>query len=104
MGRTETGVLFASGSDTSQQAADSIAPSASALRQIVLEAIRSRRRDGATCDEIEASLAMKHQTASARITELKADQSVVDSGARRRTRSNRNAAVLVAAEFVVRKQ
>jgi hypothetical protein len=84
------------GTDTSLDAAKSIRGDASRLRSIVLRAIRARGPQGATCDEIETELNMRHQTASARIRELVLAGHVVDSQQQRKTRSNRNAVVYLA--------
>ena len=53
---------------------------------------------GATCDEIELMLNMRHQTASCMITFLKDDGFVCDSGLRRNTRTGRKAIVWVIAK------
>lgn len=50
-----------------------------------------RRRGVATCDELEQSLNLKHQTASARITELLSQKQIVPTGQTRPTRSGRAA-------------
>jgi len=50
---------------------------------------------GATCDDIEYCLGMLHQTASARIYELRRMCLLVDSGWRRLTRSGRKAAIWI---------
>jgi predicted ArsR family transcriptional regulator len=47
----------------------------------------------AICDEVEAALGMRHQTASARFTELKRDGVIVHAGKWRKTRSGRYASV-----------
>ncbi len=46
-----------------------------------------------TCDEIEVLTGLRHQTASARVNDLKRAHRICDSGVRRKTRSNRNATV-----------
>lgn len=46
-----------------------------------------------TCDEIEMITGLSHQTASARVNDLKKAYRIHDSGERRKTRSNRNATV-----------
>lgn len=83
-------------SATSAAAAESIAPVMSVLRQKVLDAIRSCGTHGATCDELEDLLALRHQTCSARVYELRNHEMIRDSGTRRMTRSNRQATVWVA--------
>ena len=82
---------YVRGSDTSEAAALSIEPLAGSLRAIVLSTLRV---GGAmTCDEIEVELAMRHQTASARIRELALAGHIYDDGQRRKTRSGRFAVV-----------
>jgi len=71
---------------------NSILPHASRLAQDVFRVIS---RGGATCEECETALGMKHQTASARCRELRDRGLVRDSGRRRKTSSGRWAAVLV---------
>lgn len=83
------------GSETSREAAQSIRGCAGKLAAQVLAEIV--RLNGATCDEIEVSLSMKHQTASARMRELALAKQIVESGEKRLTRSNRNAVVWVKA-------
>jgi hypothetical protein len=86
----------ARGSDTSSDAADSIEPIAPLLRERVLNIIKTAGPMGLTCDECEAVLGMRHQTVSARVTELRNETRIVDSGQRRPTRSGRKATVWVA--------
>lgn len=89
---------FVSGSDTSAAAAASITPSAAqAMRDTILASVTASASVGLTCDEVEELHNMRHQTASARIKELKDEGLLLDSGRRRDTRSGRKAAVLVAA-------
>lgn len=86
---------FVSSSDTSWAAAQSIAPVASNLRAQALAAIKDSK-DGLTCDEVEALLGMRHQTASARLRELAKAEAIIDVGRRRQTRSGRQAVVWTA--------
>lgn len=91
--------LFADGSDTSQAAAASV--DAASLRAEVFSVIDSSGAYGATCDEVEAALGMRHQTASARVYELagkggklkKCEPRIADTGRRRLTRARRKAVV-----------
>jgi hypothetical protein len=78
--------------DTSIAAAKSVEPSATALRKKVLD-YASLQHEGVTCDDVEAKLSMRHQTCSARIRELVMFGQLVDTGARRKTRSGRSARV-----------
>jgi hypothetical protein len=87
--------LFHNGSDTSRDAARSMDPHAGNCRRAILDHIRAAP-DGATCDEIEHALRMRHQNVSARLRELSLEDLVRDSGDRRPTRSGRRARVYVA--------
>lgn len=78
-------------SETSKEAAVSIAETAGSLRETVRCEIIYHR--GATCDEVEAALDLRHQTASARIRELFLQGKIYDSGQKRKTRSGRSAVV-----------
>ncbi len=83
-----------SGSDTSTEAAQRAMPRAGSDALMVFMAIRERGARGATCDELEESLQMQHQTCSARINGLVRKGLVKDSGECRQTRSGRPARVL----------
>jgi hypothetical protein len=91
----QTDVPFVVGSDTSQQAAKDKLPTAMSDEARVLAFIDKCGGHGATDDEIEVALQMLHQNASARRYALASKGLVVDSGVRRRTRSNRRAVVWV---------
>jgi hypothetical protein len=93
---------YAAGSDTSFMAAEAIAPMVTKLQNMVLGVMLAKGTDGATCDEVEVALEMPHQTASARINELKEDdveagrpQMLFDSGNRRKTRHGQLATVWI---------
>jgi len=66
------------------------------MRSRVLGFIESTFIHGATDDEIEVALGMRHQTASARRRDLVLSGLAKDSGKRRKTRSGRSATVWVA--------
>lgn len=85
--------LFVAGSDTSKEAAESIAKDTPRLNRLVLEEITEA--GGLTCDEIEVRLSMTHQTCSPRVHELKEAGRIRDSGMRRKTRGGRSATVWV---------
>lgn len=89
---------FARGSDTSEMAAASMVPSADSIRERVRNYIASRGLDGATCDEVQYALDMLHQTASARVTELRLRGDIIKSGEKRRTKAGRLAAVYLTVE------
>lgn len=84
---------YASGSDTSLAAAQSLERDVESLRGLVADFVRGRALLGATCDEIEAALDLRHQTASPRVYELEKQRRLYDSGQRRMTRSGRAAIV-----------
>lgn len=84
---------YVRGSDTSAEAADSIDPNMlSRLRRLVYEHVR-KCRDGSTCDEVEAALTMRHQTASARLREPELTGFLQTSDEKRPTRTGRSAHV-----------
>lgn len=87
------------GSDTSEAAAEEIAEHAPNMRQRVYATIVARREYGATDDELEVEMRLRHQSLSARRRELVLQGYVVDSERARRTRSGRVAVVWVAKEF-----
>jgi len=86
---------YVRGSDTSEAAAASVDETTPYLRRRVFDYISARGAEGATCDEVEGALDMRHQTASPRVNELAGRGAIVDSGRRRKTRSGRSAAVYV---------
>lgn len=87
----QPGLARADGPDTMKQAARDIGHVSGELRARALAHIEAA--GGATCDEVEVGTGMSHQTASARIRELRQLGSVRDSGQRRPTRSGRKAIV-----------
>lgn len=89
-------IPFVRGSDTSEAAAASKEDTSRTDEECVLAYIRSRGPRGATDDEIELMLGMRHQNASARRRSLVLLGFVRDSGMRRMTRSSRLAAVWIA--------
>ena len=82
--------------DTSARAALSIAEFGPTMRTAILSYVVARRAEGATCDEIEQALNLRHQTASARVRELVELGLLTVTPARRMTRSRRTAQVYVA--------
>jgi hypothetical protein len=84
--------------ETSKDAADSMIPHAPNQRQRVWEFIHGRGGFGATCDEVEMRLEMLHGSASTRLLELEHLGRVETAGAKRLTRSNREAMVYFAIE------
>lgn len=89
------GLPFVRGSATSEDAAAAKRGSASSDQERVYAFISGRWIAGATDDEIEEILGMRHQNASARRNALVRAGRVKDSGLRRPTRSGREATVWV---------
>ncbi len=88
---------FERGSETSLAAARSMEESAPTLRDRVEEYVKRCGTSGATDDEIEEALGLRHQTASARRRELELLGRIVKGPAFRLTRSGRRAGVYLAA-------
>ncbi|MAG24655.1 hypothetical protein CMI47_03660 [Candidatus Pacearchaeota archaeon] len=82
--------------DTSIAAAESVADMAPTLRRKALEVIAAG--GGATADEVAAQLGVSVLAMRPRITELKQQHLIRDTGIRRRNASGRSAAVLAVAE------
>ena len=97
MGYTQMGIPFVDGSDTSRAAATSIG-SGERAKIRVMQAMRDCGKNGATCEEIELLLGMRHQTTSARIRELTKIGLVVDTGLRRTNTSGCTARVYCAVD------
>ena len=87
----------AQGSGTSAIAARMLAGKLGELQQKVLDCIRACGEEGATDDEIEKILGMRHQTASARRRELVLGEVIIDSGRTRINASKRPGTVWVVA-------
>ena len=79
--------------ETSGEAWASVLAYLGEIDRRILSHVRDRR--GATADECLVALNMPHQTASAQLSHMAAAGLVVDSGARRPTRSGRAAIVWV---------
>lgn len=77
--------------DTSREAARSMYPDASRLRQMCLMALR--REVEATADEIAAVLDLSVLTVRPRFTELSKSGAIADTGFRRKNESGRSAKV-----------
>ena len=84
---------FVKDSDTSFAASRSFG--ADSLRELVRAHIASQGRNGATCDEVEVALDMRHQTCSARCRELVLKGGIIKTVSVRPTRSGCKAHVYV---------
>lgn len=88
--------------DTSQAAAASVANDTETVRNHVWSYVRSTGLLGATCDDVEQRLGLRHQTASARLWELNHKLGLIgDSGRRRPTTTGRRAIVWVLTSYLV---
>lgn len=85
------------GDEQSEAAFDSMSESAAALRAVMYTLIDQRGTFGAITDELEALLGLLNQTASPRMSELKAQERIIWNGERRPTKSGRQAKVFVSA-------
>lgn len=84
--------------DTRRAAREMNRPKAPAQREAIVDHIRSRGLDGATTDEIEMALGLPHQSASARVTELRDAGKIETLGEVRPTRTGARAIVYVVAD------
>lgn len=87
---------FVADSETSRDAAESIAPFLTGLRARVYSAVARAGDHGLTCDECEVQLSMRHQTCSARFRELTDSGVITRTHKKRPTRSGRDAFVYCA--------
>lgn len=83
--------------DTSQEAAAKVLPNSGTQRRTAYDLIVASKDRGMTDDELERAMMKPHQSVSARRNELSADELILDSGKRRRTKSGHEATVWVAA-------
>lgn len=88
-------VPYRKGHPESQAAAKRMRPNVSAVERRVLAFIEGAGARGATCDEVEAAVQLRHQTCSARFTKMSKAGRIVQGGTRRVTRSGAYARVWV---------
>ena len=62
---------FHKGNANSEAANEHVHPTKKAMQAQIYDYITSRGKVGATCQEVERDLGLKHQTASARMAEMK---------------------------------
>lgn len=79
--------------DTSVHSRDALARNKNNYRRRIFDYIEEKH--GATCDEVESALDLRHQTASCFIRFLTQDEFLRESGDRRITRAGRKAIVWV---------
>ena len=80
------------GNERSIEANDSLVPHKQIMRTRLLALIDERGESGITCDEAEIITGWRHQSVSARFSEMKCDEIITARGTRV-TRSGRNADV-----------
>lgn len=68
-------------------------PARKTIREAILDFFKVRGEFGLTADEVEEFTSLPHQTASARVNDLKKEELIVDSGKKRKTRRGRDATV-----------
>jgi hypothetical protein len=83
------------GTRTSRAAAESVRRSIARDLDLIVGALAQYARVGATCDELEVTLRLSHQTCSARINQARKRGMIRDSGRTRETRTGRQAIVWV---------
>lgn len=88
--------------ETSREAAEHVADAAKSREELALRFIRGRGLFGATADEVAGTLEWERYSSRPRLSTLKAEGKIVDSGARRKGASGRNQAVWIAREFAPR--
>lgn len=81
--------------DTSLAAAESVAETAETLREAVFGWILLRKGGGSTADETAEALDLSILTVRPRVSELRAQGRIVDSGERRTNASGRRAIVWI---------
>ena len=86
----------ASRAGTSRAAAVSIADAVGMIESRILDFLRDRGTHGSTAEEAASALALRMQTASARISELGKSSRIMASGRTRATSSGRQAIVWIA--------
>lgn len=88
---------YARGSATSRDAAEAMRPKRRKQALLILDLFHATPLDGLTSDEVEVALHLPHQSASARINELRDAGCLIESRMRRKTRAGAEAAVYVLA-------
>jgi hypothetical protein len=92
------GLPYSKNSKTSKAAAKSMVPHAPNQRQLVWEFVQKRGAYGATCEEAEIGLKMRHQSCSTRMQELRQLGRLKHVGLTRKTVANRQAEIHVAVD------
>ena len=90
---------FVKGSETSRAAAESTEERKLRHMLLIRKYVESQKSHGATCDEVEQALGLLHQTASARLYDLRKVRLLAYKGAQRFTRSRCKAQVHVIMKY-----
>lgn len=85
--------------ETSQEAAESVAAAALSREAKALALIRANAANGCTADEVADTFDWERYSSRPRLSGLKAQGKIVDSGKRRKAVSGRSQAVWVLPEF-----
>jgi len=85
--------------DTAFEAAESVADAAKSREAMAQRFIRGRGLFGATADEVADTFGWERYSSRPRLSTLKAQERIVDSGQRRDGASGRKQAVWIAVEF-----
>ena len=85
--------------ETAHDAADSVAHAAKTRELAALRLILSKALSGCTADEVAATLEWERYSSRPRLSTLKAQGKIVDSGVRRKGVSGRRQAVWIAKEY-----
>ncbi|WP_143146820.1 hypothetical protein [Novosphingobium sp. NDB2Meth1] len=85
--------------ETSQQAAESVAQAAISREAMALALIRANAANGCTADEVANTYEWERYSSRPRLSGLKAQGKIVDSGKRRKAVSGRSQAVWVLPEY-----
>lgn len=75
-----------------------IQPKKSAMQDAIVKYITAQGRKGATCQEVERDLGYRHESASARMSELKAEFRIFWNGTKRALEGRRPASAFVTSE------
>jgi hypothetical protein len=92
---------YVSGSETSEEAAESMIPIAGTIRRKALDYIRSQGGHGSITEQMGIAIGLKDQTASPRVVELAQAGFILKTRRTRKTTSGRRAAVYVTPEHWV---
>lgn len=91
-----TPTIPSNGVDTSEAAAESLSAIAETLTERVYHYVASKGEEGATCDEVEIAMSLRHQTASSRLWDLEGKRLLRKTTDTRKARSGRMVRIYIA--------